>query len=219
MSFDAIIVAGGRGSRLGGVAKPLLTRNGRSLLACALDAVAGAEHIVVVGTPELNAVVDGYAVGAPAGQRVLVTREDPAYGGPAAAVAAGRQALDALPGDVEKAAVHTVVIAADLLEPGLLVTAVLAAAVNSGSDAGSTAWVPVDGEGRLQPLGCVIGTNALRAAIADASAVAGTLENASMMRLLATVQIERLKLKDLDFSDIDTPADVGRYGIDMPVKD
>lgn len=219
MSFDAIIVAGGRGSRLGGVSKPLLTRNGRSLLASALQAVAAAGNIAVVGTQELAAVVEAYAAGAPAGQRVLITREDPVYGGPAAAVAAGRRALDAGPGDPEDAAAYTVVIAADMLEPGPLVAAVLDAAVNSPAAAGSTAWVPVDGEGRLQPLGCVIGTSALRAAIADAAAVAGTLENASMMRLLATVQIERLKLKDLDFSDIDTPADVGRYGIDMPVTD
>lgn len=219
MNFDAIIVAGGRGSRLGGVAKPLLLRAGRSLLESALEAVAGAGNIAVVGSQELTAVIDAYRAHAPAGQRVLLTREDPVYGGPAAAVAAGRRALDAAPDAAQRAAALTVVIAADLIEPGPLVSAILAAASENAAAQKNTAWVPVDAEGRLQPLGCVIETDSLRAAIVDASAVAGTLENASMMRLLATVQIERLKLPNLDFSDIDTPADVGRYGIDMPTKD
>lgn len=218
MSFDAIVVAGGRGSRLGGVAKPLLTRNGRSLLAAALEAVSAAGTIAVVGTTELSDEVQAYRNGAPAGQRVLLTREDPVYGGPAAAVAAGRRALDEAADGSVPPAPYTVVIAADLLEPAALVAAVVDAAVGSTRDPGGSAWVPVDGEGRLQPLGCVIGTAALRAAIVDAAAVAGTLENASMMRLLATVQIERLKLLDLDFSDVDTPADVGRHGIEMPHK-
>lgn len=78
--FDAIILAGGRGSRLGGVDKGALTIGGRSLLDGVLEATLAADQVVVVG--------DG-----PVPRGVLLTREDPVFGGPAAAVVAGLRAL------------------------------------------------------------------------------------------------------------------------------
>lgn len=47
--FDAIILAGGRGSRLGGVDKGALPVGGRALLDRVLDAARAAERVVVVG--------------------------------------------------------------------------------------------------------------------------------------------------------------------------
>lgn len=84
MIFDAIVLAGGRSRRLGEVAKARLHLDGRTLLQHTVDAVAGAASIVVVGPAPTESLPE----------RVLFAREDPPFGGPAAAVAAG---LDALP--------------------------------------------------------------------------------------------------------------------------
>ncbi|TFB50065.1 NTP transferase domain-containing protein, partial [Cryobacterium tagatosivorans] len=46
---DLIVLAGGRGSRLGGAAKPSVAVAGRTLLSRALDARALAGRTVVVG--------------------------------------------------------------------------------------------------------------------------------------------------------------------------
>jgi molybdopterin-guanine dinucleotide biosynthesis protein A len=75
--LSALVLAGGSGTRLGGVDKAALELGGRTLLARALEAVAGADEVVVVGDPHA----------APAGVRFV--REDPPYGGPAAGLLAG----------------------------------------------------------------------------------------------------------------------------------
>jgi molybdopterin-guanine dinucleotide biosynthesis protein A len=49
LEFDAVILAGGRSSRLGGVPKQQLTYDGATLLQRALDAAGGAAAAVVVG--------------------------------------------------------------------------------------------------------------------------------------------------------------------------
>lgn len=80
-SFAAIVLAGGRGSRLGGADKATIEVGGRTLLAHALDAVLDASEVVVVGTQ------------VPTDRPVTFVREDPAYGGPAAGLLTGRDAL------------------------------------------------------------------------------------------------------------------------------
>ena len=79
--FDAIVLAGGRGSRLGGIDKSALVHRGSTLLEHALRAVIDARRVVLVGDRE---PVDG----------ILHAVEDPPGAGPAAAVAAGLAALD-----------------------------------------------------------------------------------------------------------------------------
>ncbi|ASN40473.1 hypothetical protein CGQ24_16625 [Arthrobacter sp. 7749] len=216
MKYDAIIVAGGRGSRLGGVSKPLLEHHGETLLEHSLNAVRDAQSIAVVGAHALAEAVTRYMDSAPDFQRVVITREYPSFAGPAAAVAAGRAALDDGPDDEDAQQLNqpsalTVVLASDLLDPGPVVQALLKATLNPAP--GTEAWVPQDAAGVLQTLSCAILTDSLHRAISVASEPRGSLENASMMRLLATVQMERLKLPDADFSDIDTPGDAGRHGI------
>lgn len=216
MKFDAIIVAGGRGSRLGGVSKPLLEHRGETLLEHSLNAVRDAQAIAVVGAHALAEAVTRYMDCAPDEQRVVITREYPTFAGPAAAVAAGRAALDDGPDDEgaqrqNEASELTVVLASDLLDPAPVVAALLAATERPAP--GIEAWVPQDATGVLQTLSCAILTAPLREAISQAAEPHGSLENASMMRLLATVQMERLKLPDADFSDVDTPGDAGRHGI------
>lgn len=72
----AILLAGGRASRMGGVVKPLLEVGGRSLLRRAIDAVQGCDPVTVAADvldPELD---------------VDWVREQPPFSGPAAAFAA-----------------------------------------------------------------------------------------------------------------------------------
>jgi molybdopterin-guanine dinucleotide biosynthesis protein A len=76
-----IVLAGGAARRLSGVDKPMLEIGGKPLLRRAVDALAAADPVVVVG-PE-RARVTG----------VRWTREDPPGGGPVAALAAGLAVL------------------------------------------------------------------------------------------------------------------------------
>jgi molybdopterin-guanine dinucleotide biosynthesis protein A len=80
---DAIVLAGGRGSRLGGVDKPALRVGERSLIASvvAAAAAAGAGRVVVVGPQRPGLSLD-------AGE-LRVVREDPPGGGPVPALRRG----------------------------------------------------------------------------------------------------------------------------------
>ena len=84
MEFDAIILAGGRSSRLGGVPKSGLIYDGATLLERSLRAAGAARRTVVVG-PDPGGLPGG----------VLTCREEPPFAGPAAAIAAGLAALAA----------------------------------------------------------------------------------------------------------------------------
>ena len=61
--FDAIVVAGGRGSRLGGADKAAIVVAGRNLLQRARDAVAGADRVTVVGPETAGGPVAAVAAG------------------------------------------------------------------------------------------------------------------------------------------------------------
>ncbi|MFC6714548.1 molybdenum cofactor guanylyltransferase [Branchiibius cervicis] len=54
-TYDAIVLAGGAGSRLGGPDKPDQAVGGRSMLEAVVDSVAGARRIIVVG-PQRTAI-------------------------------------------------------------------------------------------------------------------------------------------------------------------
>lgn len=85
MSVDAILLAGGRGTRVGGAIKPLFEVNGSTLLASAVGAVrAGGAERVVVAAPVLAEGLD-----------VRWVREDPPFGGPVAAIVAALEETDA----------------------------------------------------------------------------------------------------------------------------
>lgn len=80
-AFGAVVLAGGRAVRLGGVDKASVEVDGRSLLAHALEAVIDAGEVVVVGDP----------VGTD--RPVTFVREDPRHGGPVAGLLTGCDAL------------------------------------------------------------------------------------------------------------------------------
>lgn len=116
----AIVLAGGRGSRLGGVDKSALRLGAENLLGRALAAVDGLDA-VVVGPPRAG---------------VRTVREQPALSGPAAAVVAG---LAALP-----EAQEVLVLAVDLPRLPEAVPLLLAAPL------GRDGVVAVDADGRDQ---------------------------------------------------------------------
>nr|WP_040791715.1 NTP transferase domain-containing protein [Nocardia paucivorans] len=132
MTADAIVLAGGRASRMGGVDKPALVIGGRSMLEAALSATAGCRRTVVVGPhrPELP-------------PSILQVREVPPGSGPVAAIGAG---LGALGSD---AAPWLVVLAADL--PFLRESAV-AELMRQGVESGADAVFAADESGRPQYL-------------------------------------------------------------------
>jgi molybdopterin-guanine dinucleotide biosynthesis protein A len=81
VTFAAIVLAGGRAERLDGADKASVEYRGRTLLEHAIEALADAAEVVVVGDP------------VPTTRPVTFTREDPPYGGPVAALLSGRDAL------------------------------------------------------------------------------------------------------------------------------
>jgi len=77
-AFDAVILAGGRGSRMGGPAKPLRKLAGWPMLDHVLLASSAASRQIVVGPSRIG-------IGAP-----VFCREQPAGSGPVAATSSGR---------------------------------------------------------------------------------------------------------------------------------
>lgn len=136
--WNAIILAGGRASRLGGIDKTALVFDGVTLLARAVAAAGGAQSTVVVGADVV---------------------ESPRFSGPAAATITG---LDSL---ARPRAPFTAVIAADLPYIGAALPMLLAA-LETAPFAGGV--IAVDDDGRRQPLLAIYSTAALALAGAEA---------------------------------------------------
>lgn len=183
--YDAVVLAGGRGSRLGGVSKPDLEVDGRRLLDTALAAAAGAVRTVVVGDVD---VPDG----------VLRTREDPPFGGPVAGLEAGCALLDLVSGPDR--APWTLVLASDLPDAEAAV-AVLLAADPGGHDGACL----LDADDRLQwLLGCYR-TDVL----SDRLAARGGIT--AMYRLLEPLDLLGVAPGPARTTDLDTPEDVAAW--------
>lgn len=203
MAFDALILAGGRSSRLGGVPKSGLMFDGESLLARALAAAQGAARIVVVG-PDPG--------GLPAG--VLAAREDPPYSGPASAIAAGMAALtnerSGRPSPV------TLILACDMPRSAVAVGVLRenldfsAAGNNPGS--GSDGVMAVTPEGRKQPLAGLYRTDSLQRAVEEAR-LRGGLRDASVFSLLARLDMRLVTVPAGSTDDVDTWDDAAALGV------
>jgi molybdopterin-guanine dinucleotide biosynthesis protein A len=105
-AFDAVVLAGGRGTRLGGTDKPGLVVGGQTLLGAVVSAVtsAGADRIVVVGPERTAALSPGTGrlgtgeLGTgdtAAGGQVRYAQEAPPGRGPVAALACGLDQVSA----------------------------------------------------------------------------------------------------------------------------
>lgn len=121
--YAAVVLSGGTARRMGGADKASLVYAGRSLLVHALAAVAAAEPVVVVGPPpdigperDPDTGLDS-GTGPGAGRKFLLTREEPAGGGPVAGLVAGLDALaPAAPTWVAVLAVDMPRVTADTLD-------------------------------------------------------------------------------------------------------
>jgi molybdopterin-guanine dinucleotide biosynthesis protein A len=199
---DAIIIAGGRASRLGGIDKTALHYEGRSLLDLALDAVDGAESVAVIGRPR-----PGHAR-----SNVVSVLEDPRFGGPVAAISAGLDVIaQEFPPD------WTVVLAADLIRAPEAVAFILAALATADRTESVTARdgvIAVDDSGRRQPLLAVYRTRSLQYAL-DTLRKSGPLPGRSMRQLIAPLALRECPVPSELCRDIDTPADAEDHGISL----
>lgn len=202
MRIDAIVLAGGRSTRLGSVPKSGLVYRRRSLLEHAVAAVRFARRTVVVGDAQ------ALAAQAVTAQAVLITRENPPFGGPAAGIGAG---LSALAASVPVPSDYTIVLACDM--PRI-----------EGAAARLLELLPqhVDADGiiardahRLQPLAAVYRTSALVAAVAEARR-SGGLDGLSVSQLIAGLDLAPVDVPPGSTEDIDTWADAARFGLRTP---
>jgi molybdopterin-guanine dinucleotide biosynthesis protein A len=217
VEFDAVILAGGRSSRLGGSPKSELIYDGETLLNRAISAARGARRIVVVGPEPQNPP-----------RRVLTCREDPPFAGPAAAIAAGLVRLQhpdpSLAGGAESAgaedepASHTLILACDMPHAARAVQALLEALPRgAGNQAvvreGNDGVMAASADGRRQPLAGFYRTAALRDAIDDASA-RNELNHGSVFALLARLDVQAVTVPAGSTDDVDTWDDAAALGVD-----
>jgi len=199
--YDAVILAGGRSSRLNGEPKAEMVLGGEPLLVRALKAARGAAHVAVAGPPTLARLLSG------PGARPLLVREDPPFSGPAAAVGAALTALGVLAD--QTGAVRTpwtLLLACDMPQAKQAVAALLAAAE---ADPGQSV-LAVDTAGKAQPLAGLYRTGDLIEAVAPGP---DGLANLSMFSMLARVQWREVAVPEGSTADVDTWADAGKWGI------
>lgn len=178
--YDAVVLSGGSGRRLGGVDKAGIEVAGRSLLDRVLVAAAGAARTVCVGPARSTAA------------SVSWCRERPPGGGPVAALAAAMAHVDS--DTVVVLAVDLPFLEAETVEA--LVRALAEVADHDGA-------VAVDGSGRLQPLLAAYRRVPLAQALSALPAVSG----ASMRDLTAPLTLARVPAGLAAF-DCDTAGDL-----------
>ncbi|WP_036504387.1 NTP transferase domain-containing protein [Nocardia aobensis] len=182
-TVDAIVLAGGRATRMGGVDKPAIAVGGRAMLTVALDAVADCVRTVVVGPhrPEL----------AP---EIRQVQEVPAGAGPVAAVACAVRALEEcdFPADL------VVVLAADL---PFLTAAVIGELIGHATTSDADAVFATDESGRPQYLVGVWRRTALLSALRQ-------LDSVTNQPMKALVPVDTLMVTLPGITDCDTPEQV-----------
>lgn len=202
----AILFAGGRGSRLGGIDKAELRLGGVRLIDRVVAAVRlrGVTRIVVVG-PD-------HAV--PAG--CLPAREDPPFGGPLAALAAGLVALGDGDGDGTVGTDGTVfLLSCDLEHPEAVVSALAREPLSAADGTPVDAVILHDPDGRAQWLAGRVRGAALRASVA----ALGELANRPLRAAFGALTIRAVPAAAALVADIDTPADLARARAATPGKD
>lgn len=185
--YDAIVLAGGHGARLGGAAKPQLAIGDATLLDRVLAAVQPAGSRIVVGPPQ------------PLPDGVLLVQEEPPGSGPVAGLATGLAQTSA---DI------VVVVAADL--PFLTVEVIEAVHVVLDGGEADVALV-MDENGRDQYLLGAWRAAPLRGALLELAPLPGR----AMRELVRTLRVARVDVAGpgeapAPWTDIDTPADLER---------
>lgn len=181
------MLAGGRGTRLGGVDKAAVQLGGAPLVDRVYAALTGTV-VIAVGPDSL------------ARPGVRVVREDPPFGGPVAALAAG---LAALPAAQSAPQTEVWLLACDLPRAGAAVE--LLAAVELGPDIDGA--VLVDADDRAQWLAGRYRTAALRAAVGALDSPVG----APMKAVTAALRLRAVPDPDAAALDLDTWAAIDDY--------
>lgn len=179
--WSLIVLAGGGGTRLGGIDKAAILLDGRSLLDRLLDAVPPDVDVIVSGRPR------------PIGRPVTFVLEDPPDGGPVAGIAA------ALP------SVRTplvAVVAVDMPWAGPILARLVTALVSSEQEAMLTR----DPDGHHQVLCAAWRTDALTRAIH----ALGSPRDRAVRELLVGVDVDTVPVTPLAVLDVDTPEDLAR---------
>lgn len=176
-AYNAVIVAGGQSSRLGGTPKAGLSNGTQTLLESTLAAAFDAQVRVVVGPEDLPLPVG-----------VLQTLEEPRFSGPAAALAAGVKALP------QESAAWTLVLSVDMPGAREAVQALVQYAEKSSECRGFMGIA----DGIIQPLAGIYRTEDLRT-ISDQD-----VANRSVRRWLGQIPYEMAELPSGSTQDVDT---------------
>ena len=192
--FSAIIVAGGKSSRLGGTPKASLSNGKHTLLESTLLAVEDACERVVVGPADL-----------PLPAQITLTREDPPFSGPAAAITAGIRALGE--GAEKDAADWVMVLAVDMPRSADLVGALRKATADASAEV--EGFFGVCG-GVSQPLAGIYRYEKLKETFnTDTS-------NRSVRKFLNTMNLQAVELPPGLTDDVDTWDSAHQSGFDAP---
>ncbi|MFG2722382.1 NTP transferase domain-containing protein [Streptomyces sp. NPDC048416] len=183
-AYDAVVLAGGAAKRLGGADKPGLSVGGRSLLDRVLTACAGAATTVVVGGRRTTA------------RPVTWAREEPAGGGPVAALDAGVR---------HTSAKSVLVLSADL---PFLAAPTVAALLDALRSTGREGALCADTDGRDQPLVAVYRAEPLRRELALLAAEHGSLAGLPLRLLTRRLDLTRVTADPLASFDCDTWEDL-----------
>lgn len=198
LPFDAVLLAGGRASRLGGADKTAFTAGGRTLLDLALEAAQDARATAVVGLRP----------GTASPPRAILTRESPPWSGPVAALGAGLRALEPSPSS------HTLVLACDLPRAPGAVRALLRGARLDHRASEAFGCVALDEGGRRQPILALYRTAPLAARLAELGAGDGSgLVGLSFRRLLDGADLVEVPMAPGLAADVDTADDAQRLGV------
>jgi molybdopterin-guanine dinucleotide biosynthesis protein A len=182
--WTALVLAGGRGSRLGHDDKAAITIGGTSALDHLLAALPEKVPVVVAG-PER-----------PTRRPVTFRQEWPLHGGPVAGIASGLEVVSTP---------ITALLGVDMPWAGAL----LAHLIAEFASCDAAALVPVDGAGFRQPLCAVVRTEALRGGLARL----GDPRGRSLRELISLLDVHERRLSEAETSwvdDIDTPQDLHR---------
>lgn len=180
--WTALVLAGGRGSRLGNDDKAAITIGGTSTLDHLIGSLPDTVPVVVAG-PEF-----------PTRRPVTFRREEPIHGGPVAGIAAGLEAVSTP---------VTALLAVDMPWAGGLATQL----IDEFESCDAVALVPVDGSGFRQPLCAVVRTEALRGALLEL----GDPHGRSLRDLMSFLVVRERPLDEAEMGwvdDIDTPDDL-----------
>ena len=189
LSLTALLVSGGKATRLGGLTKTALTVDGVPLIKRALTAVRGV-------SPHCPAVVVGDTEGLDDLGHVTHLREDPPFSGPAAAIATGvahvtTEFVAVLAADLPRIDAHTIRVLVDAAgEPDCAVA--------------------VDPAGRAQYLTAVWRTRALTEVVSTAE-----VAHRPARTLYDRCEWIPVHLEQATTADIDTFADAQRFGVDV----